>query len=160
MQSSRLNQLQPFSSAISLSTSSSDSHNTTIIREAPIRITRPLLDSYLGVFCKRPSYSKSPELAFSVYEHEYTRWGIPPGGLTYQLMLRLVTKSVRVSREQRLDIWKAYLSWDENLESRLISEGKKLDKFEKEAIRVKQGRGKEAMFQGFVLMIQGHARWV
>ncbi|TPX38167.1 hypothetical protein SmJEL517_g00189 [Synchytrium microbalum] len=122
----------------------------------PMPITLPLLDAYLGVFCKRPSYSKSAEHALDIYNTEYARWGISPGSYTYQSMLRLVTKASKVSKEQRLDVWKQYMAWDEVLEDKLSL--RVLDKIEKEAIRVKEGRGRETMFQAFVLMIQGYAR--
>ncbi|TPX44795.1 hypothetical protein SeMB42_g04196 [Synchytrium endobioticum] len=123
-----------------------------------IRISLPVLDSYLSVFCKRPSYSKSPDLAFSVYNTEYAKWGLTPGGYTYQLMLRLVTKASRVPRELRLEIWKQYRAWDEHLESKLTEVGQKLDNWDKEMVRDKQRRGRTTMFRAFVQMILGHAR--
>ncbi|KAJ3398086.1 Mitochondrial group I intron splicing factor ccm1 [Chytriomyces hyalinus] len=85
---------------------------------------------------------------------------VPKTANTYKLVLELVTKDKKLMVERGSDIWSEYLAWDQLQETKMLESAVhgNLTAGEKEAKRVREGRGKNALRDGFVSMIKGHAR--
>ncbi|KAJ3066425.1 S-methyl-5-thioribose-1-phosphate isomerase [Podochytrium sp. JEL0797] len=79
---------------------------------------------------------------------------VPKTGWTFQLILDIVTKDKKLMRARGSEIWADYMRWDAAKESALVG----LTPAEKEAVRVREGRGRGTMKKEFALMARGYAK--
>ncbi|KAI8827477.1 hypothetical protein BJ741DRAFT_540569 [Chytriomyces cf. hyalinus JEL632] len=132
-----------------------------LIETRPELVSSKLVDAYLGVFCAVPGNIVTAATAMKIYDQMYVLSNpVPKTANTYKLALELVTKDKKLMVERGPQIWTEYLAWDQLQETKMLESAihGKLTAGEKEAKRVREGRGKNALRDGFVSMIKGHAR--
>ncbi|KAJ3393518.1 hypothetical protein HDU84_001648 [Entophlyctis sp. JEL0112] len=79
---------------------------------------------------------------------------------TYALVVGLAALDKRVMRTRGDAVWREFVAWDAAKEAEMLGreDNLALSAYEREMIRVSQGRGHDSMRKAFVLLVQGYAR--
>ncbi|KAI9337919.1 hypothetical protein BDR26DRAFT_863292 [Obelidium mucronatum] len=125
---------------------------------APTASTENAKDANISVSlaCDNSDTRTDNEAAFSneSVSEAHSSLIVPKTGWTYHSILDIVSKDKKLMNARGVEIWNEYLRWDAERESSLVG----CTPTEKEAIRVSEGRGREAMKKSFAFMIRGYSK--
>eukprot|EP00842_Homolaphlyctis_polyrhiza_P003935 jgi/Hompol1/4542/HPOL_003725-RA len=115
-----------------------------------------VLIARLRQLCQDPS-PDAFERALTFWQN--TKQALGPSVYLFVPMIQAAMRNA-ATVDRGTEIWKEMLEWDASVEQALVGQegGQRLTETEKESVRVKQGRGRDALFRAFLMVADGYAR--